>query len=269
MLDPQQIKIVFFDIDETLYIKNQKTLPASVHTALEGLKRNNIIPAIATGRSGCALPDEIYDLIEKFSIELFVTINGQYNRYQQQEITTFPITMSEIERLIAFFQQHQIDYAFVSEQAIAVNRVTDKIDQALRPITERYIVDPDYYLQHRVYQMLVFYDESQDQLIAESGILQSDLRVVRWHEFSVDLFAAEGSKARGIQNVLEHFNLKPENAVAFGDGLNDLEMLKAVGFGVAMGNAHPELKAVADYVTDDIDDDGLYKGLQALGLIKS
>jgi hydroxymethylpyrimidine pyrophosphatase-like HAD family hydrolase len=62
MLDPQQIKIVFFDIDETLYIKNQKTLPASVHTALEGLKRNNIIPAIATGRSGCALPDEIYDL---------------------------------------------------------------------------------------------------------------------------------------------------------------------------------------------------------------
>ena len=46
MLDPQQIKIVFFDIDETLYIKNQKTLPASVHTALEGLKRNNIIPAI-------------------------------------------------------------------------------------------------------------------------------------------------------------------------------------------------------------------------------
>lgn len=130
------------------------------------MKRNNIIPAIATGRSGCALPDEIYDLIEKFSIELFVTINGQYNRYQQQEITTFPITMSEIERLIAFFQQHQIDYAFVSEQAIAVNRVTDKIDQALRPITERYIVDPDYYLQHRVYQMLVFYDESQDQLIA-------------------------------------------------------------------------------------------------------
>ena len=69
--------------------------------------------------------------------------------------------------------------------------------------------------------------------------------------------------------MLEHFNLKPENAVAFGDGLNDLEMLKAVGFGVAMGNAHPQLKAVADYVTDDIDDDGLYKGLQALGLIKS
>lgn len=267
MLDPQQIKIVFFDIDETLYMKHQQYLPPSVPTALAKLKQKGIIPAIATGRSLCSLPKEINELIANLPIELFVTINGQYNSYRGQPLQTYPLATADIERLIGFFKQYEIDYAFVSEQAVAVNRVTPQIAQAMDPITKDYIVDPDYYLKHPVYQMLPFYPQEKDQLVAESGVLQQHLRVVRWHEFSVDLFAAEGSKARGINTVLQHFGLQSENAVAFGDGLNDLEMLREVGFGVAMGNGHPELQALADYVTADIADDGLALGLQRLGLI--
>ncbi|KAE9529021.1 Cof-type HAD-IIB family hydrolase [Testudinibacter aquarius] len=267
MLDPKNIKIVFFDIDETLYIKHQQHLPPSVHTALSRLKQNGIIPAIATGRSLCSFPKEIDELRQTLPIELFVTINGQYNCYQQQPVATFPLATADIERLVTFFAHHNIDYAFVSEEHVAVNQVTERLDQAIRPITDRYIIDKDYFRHHAVYQMLIFYDESHDQMIADSGILGDKFRVVRWHDFSVDLLAADGSKARGIHAVLQHFKLKPENAVAFGDGLNDLEMLSEVGFGVAMGNGHPELKAVANYVTDDIADDGLYNGLQTLGLI--
>ncbi|SMB79631.1 hypothetical protein SAMN05660772_00442 [Pasteurella testudinis DSM 23072] len=267
MLDPQQIKIVFFDIDETLYMKHQQYLPPSVPVALAKLQQKGIIPAIATGRSLCSLPLEIKQLIGALPIELFVTINGQYNSYRGQPLQTYPLAQADIERLVAFFKQHEIDYAFVSETDVAVNRITPEIADALDPITKTYIVDPDYYLTHAVYQMLPFYTQSQDQLLADSGVLGENLRVVRWHDYSVDLLAAEGSKARGIQAVLQHFNLTPDNAVAFGDGLNDLEMLREVGFGVAMGNGHSELKALADYVTADIAEDGLYKGLQQLGLI--
>lgn len=268
MLDPQQVKIVFFDIDETLYMKHQQHLPSSVATALTKLQQKGIIPAIATGRSVCSMPVEVVELVKTLPIELLVTINGQYNSYRGQPLQTYPLAQADIKRIVAFFKQHRIDYAFVSEHDVAVNRVTPEIAEAMDPITKNYIVDADYYLKHPVYQMLPFYHAEQDQLIADSGILQQHLRVVRWHEYSVDLFAAEGSKARGIRAILQHFGLSAENAVAFGDGLNDLEMLREVGFGVAMGNAHPELKAVADYVTADIADDGLYQGLVDLGLIE-
>ena len=57
------------------------------------------------------------------------------------------------------------------------------------------------------------------------------------------------------------------DAMAFGDAHNDVEMLQAVGFGVAMGNAEPEIKALAQYVCPRIEEDGIYRGLQELGVI--
>ena len=68
--------------------------------------------------------------------------------------------------------------------------------------------------------------------------------------------------------MLEATGIDIENSYAFGDGLNDLEMLKMVGTGIAMGNAVDEAKAVADYVTTSCSNDGIWNGLVRLGLIK-
>ena len=57
------------------------------------------------------------------------------------------------------------------------------------------------------------------------------------------------------------------DVMAFGDGLNDIEMLQTVGFGVAMGNGHPDLKAVADYICPTVEEDGVLNGLKTLGVI--
>jgi hydroxymethylpyrimidine pyrophosphatase-like HAD family hydrolase len=67
--------------------------------------------------------------------------------------------------------------------------------------------------------------------------------------------------------VLEHYGIRQEEMIAFGDGENDMEMLQFAGIGIAMGNAEKEVKAVADYVTDDIDDDGIWKACRHFGLI--
>ena len=74
-------------------------------------------------------------------------------------------------------------------------------------------------------------------------------------------------KATAIEVILDKLGLKPENAVAFGDGLNDIEMLQTVGCGVAMGNAHEELKKHADYVAKPVYEDGVYHACKDLGLI--
>lgn len=75
------------------------------------------------------------------------------------------------------------------------------------------------------------------------------------------------SKATGIQVICEKLGLPHENTYAFGDSVNDLDMLKYVAHGIAMGNGMPEAKAVADYVTDDIHADGIYNACKHFGLI--
>ncbi|GJM70886.1 hypothetical protein HMSSN036_31020 [Paenibacillus macerans] len=76
-----------------------------------------------------------------------------------------------------------------------------------------------------------------------------------------------GSKARGIQDLLQHLEVSPEEVVAFGDGLNDREMLTLAGLGIAMGNGHEQLKACADHTTTDVDNDGIANGLKYAGLL--
>ncbi|MFR0981008.1 MAG: HAD hydrolase family protein, partial [Holdemania filiformis] len=63
----------------------------------------------------------------------------------------------------------------------------------------------------------------------------------------------------------QHFHIDPQATMAFGDGINDLEMLQAAGAGVAMGQGREEIKAIADYVTDSVDRDGIVTALQAFG----
>ena len=69
------------------------------------------------------------------------------------------------------------------------------------------------------------------------------------------------------QKMMDHFGLLKEETLAFGDGNNDLEMIKHVGVGVAMGNGSEALKDVADMVTDSVDEDGVWNALKKLGLV--
>lgn len=261
-----QIKIVFFDIDETLLVKNKDYIPDTVLPALQQLKSNGIIPAIATGRTNSTFPPKIQQLVEDVGIELFVTMNGQRVHYQDKIIAKYPIAKPKIEQIVHFLETHQIEYGFVSESGIFVSEITPKVRSALDPLRTSYQQDKDYYLSHDVFQILPFYDASQDELVENAGILEG-LQVIRWNENSVDLFDAQGSKARGIQDALNYFGLTMDNAMAFGDGLNDIDMLKTVGVGVAMGNAHEDLKAVAKHVTDHIEQHGIANFLRQTGLI--
>ncbi|OOF66721.1 Cof-type HAD-IIB family hydrolase [Rodentibacter caecimuris] len=260
------VKIVFFDIDETLFMKNEDHLPTTVLPALTRLKQNGIIPAIATGRALCSFPQKIHQLINQVGIDVFVTMNGQMVSVQGETVAKYPIPPAKIELLTHFFDHNQIDYGFVSPSRIAVSNVTPKVKSALDPITTNYIVDKDFYHHNDVFQLLPFYDESQDKLIQQANIL-SGLKVVRWHPDSVDLFDVEGSKARGISSAIQALGLKMENVMAFGDGLNDIEMLQTVEYGIAMGNAHPELKQYVKYTTDNIEQDGIANFLAKVGLI--
>lgn len=82
--------------------------------------------------------------------------------------------------------------------------------------------------------------------------------------FFLELVPKGIDKARSLLRLLAMLNLTPHDMIAFGDGYNDLSMLRLAGMGVAMENAAPEVRAEADYVTASNEDDGVAKAIEAL-----
>ena len=82
-----------------------------------------------------------------------------------------------------------------------------------------------------------------------------------------DIVEKRNSKAKGLQFLCDYLETDIKNAYDFGDSMNDFEVLQAAGTGIAMGNAVSELKEIADYVTADIEEDGIFKACRYFHLI--
>ena len=115
-----------------------------------------------------------------------------------------------------------------------------------------------------VYQISPYIDAAAE---AELVSLCHAVRGVRWHPDFVDLIPADGGKNRGMERMLCHYGLTRSQSIAFGDGGNDIDMLRYAGIGVAMGNATDETKQAADHVTGSVDDDGIAQALRHFGVI--
>ena len=92
-------------------------------------------------------------------------------------------------------------------------------------------------------------------------------KITAWWDRAVDIIPASGGKGMGIQKILDYYHLDRTEAMAFGDGNNDIEMLEAVGTGIAMENASDRLKAVADDICGHVARDGVYHYCLEHGLI--
>lgn len=252
-------KIIFFDIDQTLYLKNEHRIPDSAKLALKKLRERGIITAIATGRTLAVFPEPIRDLIAECGIEMLITVNGQYIEFQGKELVSFAMPRDWIERTAAALQTQNMAYACVCRNGIYVSHDNPYIQAASRDLNLPYFVDALAYEKHDVYQMLGFYTAEQAAEI--EPLLPESVKTIRWHEFGVDILDKNGSKARGILAALAKLGLQVGDTMAFGDGLNDVDMIELVQVGVAMGNAEPELKAVADHICPNIEDDGIYRAL--------
>ena len=127
-------------------------------------------------------------------------------------------------------------------------------------------VEEDYHDKNIQIIMLACKDEAGCKLVKDKFGGRFDVR--HHHGFtSLDINLIGNNKADGIKHIMEYLKVDVSHTYAFGDGLNDIEMLTMVGHGIAMGNAFDEVKAVAKELTDDVLNDGFYKGLLRHGLI--
>ena len=120
------------------------------------------------------------------------------------------------------------------------------------------------YHSKNVYQYTIYTSVTNAKEIVSS--LQN-CSMTKWNPNAFDIIPSSGGKSTGILKVLEHFQIKPDEFMAFGDGENDIKMLKLDHVGIAMGNADDIVKKNANYITDHIDEDGIYNALQHYHLI--
>lgn len=254
-------KIVFFDIDGTL-LNTSHTIPPSTCEAIRQLREKGVHVAIATGRS----PYHLLPVARELDIDSYVGFNGSYTVYQGEVIRHTPFARETLERLESLANGNEHPMVFLSEDSCYAN--TNDHPHVHESFEFLGLPSPNsrqhYWQEKPIYQAFLYCNPEEEHLYT-SGF--QEVSYVRWHPKVMDILPLNGSKARGIEAILNHLGLRPEEAVAFGDGLNDREMLAYVGMGVAMGNAHEQLKPHANLITRHVDEDGIYHGLKQLQII--
>lgn len=256
-------KIIFFDIDRTLYDPDTRSIPESTKKALQQLHANpNVEIAIATGRAFYML--HIIDEIIEY-INIFILINGQIIIKDGKTIYRNPIDKKIVLDVVETFDKHHMKYGFLGEFDETLNIVDEKGKQAFELVDMKLPrIDPHFYLDNDIFQMWAFCDRDKHDYFRTQF---PELELVAWLGGGFDVLSKGMSKKEGIEKILELENIPKENAYAFGDGDNDIEMLDFIPHSVAMGNASEKAKQHATYHTADIKDDGVYKGLKMLGFI--
>ncbi|BBW96859.1 Cof-type HAD-IIB family hydrolase [Geobacillus icigianus] len=255
-------KMVFFDIDGTL-LDERKQLPPSTIEAIRRLKQSGVYVAIATGRA----PFMFEHVRKQLGIDSFVSFNGQYVVFEGTVLHKQPLRREKLRELARAAHENGHPLVFMDAEEMRAS-VGDHPHIHVSMGSLKFAhppVDPLYYENNDIYQALLFCHAAEEQPYVHQ---YPEFRFVRWHDVSTDVLPAGGSKAEGIRLMIKKLGIDKKNVYAFGDGLNDIEMLSFVGTGVAMGNAHEEVKRVADFVTKSVDQEGIWYGLKQLQLIR-
>ncbi|MEH7886937.1 Cof-type HAD-IIB family hydrolase [Bacillus sp. JJ1609] len=254
-------KIVFFDVDGTITHHIDGSIHYSTIEAIKTLKNKGIKVVAATGR-----PLSMCKELQELGIETFITANGGYVKHIQEVIHKVPLNKSIIQEVMEFAKLENNGLSFYTEE-FSMNGVTEKeILTALKetlslneyPETNGSIHKEDVFL------LCLF---ANDETVEKYKEKFPHLTFKRWHPYVLNVMQEDVSKSLAIVKTLDFFGINKSEAIAFGDGENDIDMLELVGLGIAMGNGNEKLKNVADFVTKPSSEDGIDYALKKYGII--
>lgn len=256
------VKAIFFDIDGTLVSFDTHRVPSSTWEALDKLRAKGIKLFIASGRHKRSINN-----LGDWQADGYVTLNGGMCWVGDELIYKHPIAESDVHALIdhlktdesfpcVFVQDHDSPINMLNGDTHEIFTMLNYPVPQVRPIEEME--------NKQTYQLIAFFRKDKERQMME---LMPNCDATRWTPLFTDVIPKGSSKWIGILEMLKHFGIDPADTMAFGDGGNDIEMLRNIPIGVAMGNADEEVKQAADYVTDSVDDDGISNALKHFGLL--
>lgn len=256
-----QIKIVFFDIDGTLIDMEKKKISEKTLEMLRRLREKGIIICIATGRSPITLPQ-----FEGVEFDAFLTFNGSLCYNSRETIFSNPIPAGDVRQLIRNASMLGRPVAVATKDRLAANGWDKDLADyyAIAHLELKVAEDFEDVASREVYQLMMGCREKDYPAILQDA---PGAKIAAWWDRAADIIPASGGKGRGIEKILEYYGLTRAEAMAFGDGNNDIEMLQAVDTAVAMENASSRLKAVASDICGHVAEDGIYHYCLRHGLI--
>lgn len=257
-------KILFFDVDSTLYSHKSNSIPRSTIEAIKQARLNGHIIVLATGRSK-KLTD-LLDIFKYIEFDYFVTINGTLVLDKNDNIIfSLPCNQNAVLNVLKLVDKHDLNVCFINKDDYYLYKDEDKRSHLGYDPLHIPIPSKKKYMYEDIYQLNLFCeDEYVNEFIELTG---EYLSYSKLDNYGYDVYAKDQTKATGIKHLLEYLQVDVKDTFAFGDGHNDKEMIEYCGIGVAMGNAIEKVKNASNYVTDDIDNDGIYNAMKYFKLI--
>ena len=243
------MKLFFFDIDGTL--AEGFDVPESAQKALKQLRNKDHLVFICTGRP-------VYYVKEHFGqyADGFICFNGRYALLNQDVLYDCPLTEDQVKEITEKLDALKAGYNFFNNEGSYdggyLEGIYHTFDKSISPL----------YNFNIWFGGWNHFDRIEEEL--------KDIAILNKHGCAphADATILGSDKGDAISHVLKKLNVSKEDSYAFGDGSNDISMLKAVGHGIAMGNSVDEVKECAEFITKDLHDDGVAYALKEYGFIK-
>ena len=268
------VKLITFDLDDTLFNRKKQITPATLEALNEAANMGiELVPA--TGRFWDAVPENVKSL--KF-IHYAITINGAeiFDVRENKSLAKFEIPLERAELITRVLDEQdciydcvidgfgwmqrehyerRADFAIGAWQMKALTDFRHPVEDLHETLREK---------NHGIQKIQPFFRnyELRAKLLEALPVVFPNNIFSSSVPNNIEINDIHANKGDALRFIAEHLNIDMSATMSFGDGLNDTYMLKAAGIGVAMGNACDELKAAADYVTSDCDDDGIAEGIK-------
>ena len=277
-------KVIFLDVDGTL-VDYENRLPESAVRAIRAARENGHRVYICTGRSKAEVYQELWDI----GLDGMIGGNGSYVEDHESVVMHQLITLEQCKRIVDWLHSRKLEFYLESNNGLfASEKFAEEAQTAVMEYSKRKGKDNAGQITVASAFPGMIYGENlyRDDLNKVSYLLGSyqdyldtreqfpDLENGTWGGAGeTALFGDLGvkgiSKGNAISCLLDYLGAKQEDTLAFGDAKIDIPMIEYCHIGVAMGNGGAEIKAAADYITEGVNEDGLYHAFVKFGLIEA
>jgi Cof subfamily protein (haloacid dehalogenase superfamily) len=256
------IKAIFLDIDGTMVSFNTHCVPENTRNVLRDARKKGVKIFVATGRHRSDI-NNLGDL----EFDGYITLNGGYCFVGDLVIFKKSVPPGDVEAFIRYGEEvEHVPCFFVEAERVSADMENEQMMEMMKLVKfePRPIVPARAFLNKEIFQLTAFFPVERE---AEIMKCLPGCTATRWYPTFSDIVARGVDKSGGLEKIGAYFGFGVDEMMAFGDGGNDISMIKYAGTGIAMANAGEEVKRVADYVTTSVDDDGVGRALRHFGVV--
>ena len=259
-MNKSNIKIIFTDLDWTLFDHNQLKYIESGLEALQKARDNGVKVIICTAR--CYSSMTRVNALETIPHDGYICSGGGIAKAGDTYVYRHHLDNKMVRTLLKEFDKRDMVAQLICYNEAFLNKEENEISKIYYDNWLEYRPTVREYNDEEVTSILLFAKEGEEAFLDKYPV-----HVFRFFEYGLDITNRPFIKSEGVRAILDYYGFKKEEAAALGDDIADIDMFNEVKYGVAVGNGKQELKDKAYLVTDHLADDGIKNALIKLGVI--